>query len=111
MPIDAAQPFIGKECAGTTRERAVVEGRLEQLQDDDMVKQVVEARAAELLGGSVRVQFSAGSGVETGSSVVEEDVVPNKDQLLEAPTSANDPDALVEGLLGGQVIEEIVDED
>jgi hypothetical protein len=84
---------------------------LEQLQDDQMVKQVVEARAAELLGGSVRVLFRSGSGAEPGSPPVEEDVVPSKDQLLEAPTSANDPDALVEGLLGGQVIEEIVDED
>jgi hypothetical protein len=82
---------------------------LEQLQDDDLVRRVVEARAAELLGGSIRVRFRAGSGSDVLPT--QEDVVPNKDQLLDAPGSANDPDALVEGLLGGQVIEEIVDED
>jgi hypothetical protein len=82
---------------------------LEQLQDDDLVRQVVEARAAELLGGSVRVRFRTGSGSDAPPA--QEDVVPNKDQLLEAPGSANDPDALVEGLLGGQVIEEIMDDD
>jgi hypothetical protein len=39
------------------------------------------------------------------------EVLPNKHQLLEAPSAATDPDALVEGLLGGQVIEEFLDDD
>jgi DNA polymerase-3 subunit gamma/tau len=83
---------------------------LEQLQGDDLVRQVVEARAAELLGGSVRVQFRSGTGGDADALSSEEDALPRKDQMLEAPAAADDPDALVEGLLGGQVIEEIVDE-
>jgi hypothetical protein len=35
----------------------------------------------------------------------------DKHQLLEAPAVATDPDALVEGLLGGQMIEEVVKDD
>jgi DNA polymerase-3 subunit gamma/tau len=84
---------------------------LEQLQADDTVKEVVEARAAELLGGLIRIQFQSGSG--DGPSPPEPDdgeSLPDKDQLMEAPSTTTDPDALVEGLLGGQVIEEIVDE-
>ena len=86
---------------------------LEQLQSDELVKAVVEARAAELLGGSIRIQFRSG-GRPDGHSVssdADPETLPDKNQLLEAPSGATDPDALVEGLLGGQVIEEIVDED
>ena len=86
---------------------------LEQLQSDELVKEVVEARAAELLGGSIRIQFRSG-GRPDGDSVssdADSETLPDKNQLLEAPSGPTDPDALVEGLLGGQVIEEIVDED
>ena len=85
---------------------------LEQLQTDDLVKQVVQERAAELLGGSIRIQFRAGSRTDDGdsSSVPDEETLTDKHQLLESPSAATDPDALVEGLLGGQVIEEIIDE-
>ncbi len=87
---------------------------LEQLQADEMVKQVVEARAAELLGGSIKIQFQSGT-LGSGDAAVAEpdgtDGLPSKHQLLEAPAATTDPDALVEGLLGGQVIEEIVDGD
>jgi DNA polymerase-3 subunit gamma/tau len=86
---------------------------LEQLQADELVKQVVQARAAELLGGSIRIQFRSGTLAAEGDSPAQPDEagdLPNKHQLLEAPAAATDPDALVEGLLGGQVIEEIVDD-
>ena len=84
---------------------------LEQLQDDDKVREIVEARAAELLGGSIRIEFRSGTGTdgEAAASSNEQEGVPDKHQLLEAPSGATDPDALVEGLLGGQVIEEIID--
>jgi len=87
---------------------------LEQLQADDLVKRVVQARAAELLGGSIRIQFRSGSqpGDDTSRSEPDEtESLPNKHQMLESPATTTDPDALVEGLLGGQVIEEIVDDD
>ena len=87
---------------------------LEQLQADDLVQQVVQVRAAELLGGSIRIQFRSGSMTGEGPLSSEPEAaegLPNKHQLLEAPSAATDPDALVEGLLGGQVIEEIVDDD
>jgi hypothetical protein len=85
---------------------------LAQLQDDEMVREVIEARAAELLGGSIRIQFRSGSGGAASPADPDEaDVVPEKNQLLDAPSGLTDPDALVEGLLGGQVIEEIVKDD
>ncbi len=86
---------------------------LEQLQGDDMVREMVEARAAELLGGSIRIQFRSGTRTDDDSAPAssEREALPDKDQLLEAPSGPTDPDALVEGLLGGQFIEEIVDRD
>jgi DNA polymerase-3 subunit gamma/tau len=86
---------------------------LEQLQTDELVKKVVEARAAELLGGSIRIQFRSGSPQNDGasSSPSESEMLADKHQLLEAPAVATDPDALVEGLLGGQMIEEVVKDD
>jgi DNA polymerase-3 subunit gamma/tau len=84
---------------------------LEQLQSDEMVKHVVEARAAELLGGSIRIQFQSGSRTGAPSAITDSDTPPDKHQLLEAPEGPLDPDALVEGLLGGQVIEEIAADD
>jgi DNA polymerase-3 subunit gamma/tau len=86
---------------------------LEQLQSDELVKEIVEARAAELLGGSIRIQFRSGGRPDdpSPSSAADSETTPDKHQLLEAPSETTDPDALVEGLLGGQVIEEIVDDD
>ena len=86
---------------------------LEQLQSDELVKNIVEGRAAELLGGSVKIQFRSGGrpGDLSLSSEPDSEPTPDKHQLLEAPAGTTDPDALVEGLLGGQVIEEIVDDD
>ena len=86
---------------------------LEQLQSDELVREVVEARAAELLGGSIRIQFRSGIQTDGGdsSSPNESEMLPDKHQLLEAPAVATDPDALVEGLLGGQMIEEVVKDD
>ncbi len=85
---------------------------LEQLQADDLVKQIVEDRAAELLGGAVRIQFRSGSRAEDGEAQSEKnESSPNKHELLETPSVPTDPDALVEGLLGGQVIEEVVEDD
>jgi DNA polymerase-3 subunit gamma/tau len=86
---------------------------LEQLQSDELVKEIVEARAAELLGGSIRIQFRSGGRPDdpSPSSDADSETTPDKHQLLEAPSGTTDPDALVEGLLGGQVIEEIVDDD
>lgn len=86
---------------------------LEQLADDDLVRQVVEARAGELLGGSIRIEFRSATSADedTSSSSDDREPLPEKHQLLEAPSGPTDPDALVEGLLGGQVVEEVVSDD
>ncbi len=76
---------------------------LAQINDDPSIARVVADRASELLGGSVQVVFrSAGAPVEEGN----EDRAPDKRDLEEGST-ATDPTALVEGLLGGQVIDDL----
>jgi DNA polymerase-3 subunit gamma/tau len=73
---------------------------LAQINADPEIARIVAARAGELLGGSVVVAFrSAGAQEEPA-----EQRAPDKADLMEAP-SQPDPGALVEGLLGGQVIE------
>jgi hypothetical protein len=76
---------------------------LSQLQADPTVAETVAAKAAEMLGGAVQVRFVAEDHQPTSA---EPQAVPDTDQLQDAG-DAIDPAALVEGLLGGQVIEEI----
>ncbi len=83
---------------------------LEQLRGDDLVKRIVESKAADLLGGAVRIEFRAG-GAQDAEGQAESQPLPDKNQLLEAPDASTDPDALVEGLLGGQVVEEVGSDD
>lgn len=75
---------------------------LSQLQADPAVAQTVAEKAAEMLGGAVAVRFTGADQ----QPATEPDTIPDKDHLQDAG-DAIDPGALVEGLLGGQVIEEI----
>lgn len=76
---------------------------LAQINSDPHIAGIVAARASELLGGSVQIVFRSSAVAPADAS---DQRVPDKDQLVEAPADA-DPGALVEGLLGGQVIEDI----
>ena len=76
---------------------------LAQINDDPFIARTVADRASELLGGSVQVVFrSAGAQAEDAN----EDRAPDKRELREGSTET-DPAALVEGLLGGQVIDDL----
>ena len=74
---------------------------LAQIQADPAIAQIVAAKAAELLGGAVDVEFRSSSAPSTDAI---DERAPDKNQLVEADGSL-DPGALVEGLLGGQVID------
>jgi len=76
---------------------------LAQINGDPHIAGIVAARAGELLGGSVQIVFRSSAAKPAD---VSDRRAPDKDQLVEAPADA-DPGALVEGLLGGQVIEDI----
>ncbi|NIA24804.1 MAG: DNA polymerase III subunit gamma/tau [Gammaproteobacteria bacterium] len=76
---------------------------LAQINSDPHIAQIVATRAGELLGGSVQIVFRSSAAAPAD---VSDQRAPDKDQLVEAPADA-DPGALVEGLLGGQVIEDI----
>jgi len=76
---------------------------LAQISSDPTVGRIVAERASELLGGTVRIVFrSAAAPTEE----TDEARAPNKDELEEG-SSTTDPSALVEGLLGGQVIDDL----
>ncbi len=76
---------------------------LAQINGDPSIARTVADRASELIGGSIQVVFrSAGAPAEDGN----EERAPDKHDLEEGST-ATDPTALVEGLLGGQVIDDL----
>lgn len=78
---------------------------LAQLQSDEQVAQVVGEKASEALGANVRVRFESG---DKPIEVVEErEVVVDKNDLEPADSAGDDAIALVEDLLGGEVIEEM----
>ncbi len=74
---------------------------LSELRGDPRVADVVEARAADLVGGAVRVDFRLADAVV---STEEDDVVPDKDSLAEAPE--HDPERLVAEFLGAELVSE-----
>ncbi len=74
---------------------------LSELRSDPRVLDVVESRAADLVGGAVRVEFRLADAV----AIKEEDeVVPDKDSLAEAPE--HDPERLVAEFLGAELVSE-----
>ena len=87
---------------------------LESLRADDAAAAIVATRAGDLLGGSVKVVFEPADGAPEPSGSTDESTpeheederVPDKDQLDEAPEDATDPFKLIESELGGTVIDE-----
>lgn len=84
---------------------------LAQLGEDDHLNAVVTAAASEALGGNVRLEYRSADGDASLAHPVEpeeqpDEPVPDKDQLLDASDSENDPTDLVIDLLGGEVIDE-----
>ncbi len=76
---------------------------LAQINDDPAIARIVGERASELLGGSIRIAFrSAAAPAEEADKAR----APDKHELEEG-SAATDPTALVEGLLGGQVIDDL----
>lgn len=74
---------------------------LSALEQDDAVAPIVAAKAGDLLGGPVRVEFRLKSDDGGGS---DEDL--DLDQLEERPETANDPAALLESELGAKVVDD-----
>lgn len=88
---------------------------LESLKADDAAAAIVATRAGDLLGGSVKVVFEPADGApepeaepaaSPGSPGDEDERVPDKSQLDEAPADATDPFKLIEDELGGTLIDE-----
>jgi DNA polymerase III subunit gamma/tau len=77
------------------------EFHLAELRGDPRVADVVGARAADLVGGAVRVEFRLADAVMTAD---EDESVPDKDSLAEAPE--HDPERLVAEFLGGELVSE-----
>ncbi len=75
---------------------------LEQLTADPQVGVAVAARAGELLHADVSVQFEAAGTPQRDP----EPEIFDKDQLVEADTTPDDPVSLVADILGGEVIDE-----
>lgn len=87
---------------------------LAQLRGDRLVADVVEGRAAQLLGGGVRVEFHPGDGEGDAAEAEAQataEKAPDKEALAEAPEGVNDPASLVENLLGGTLVEEVTEGD
>ena len=81
---------------------------LEQLQADDELQRVVGAIAADLLGGTVALEFEAGKDGDDASdgASAEPSTAPDPSDLLEDGADATDPTSLVVDILGGEVISE-----
>lgn len=90
---------------------------LEQLRNDDSLAGYLSARAGELLGGSVTVEFRSGGDEGGGSKSLapdaardgeadEPEVIPDKDSLEEAPADGTDPLSLLQSELGAQVVDD-----
>ena len=75
---------------------------LEQLNADTELQTALKAIAAEILGGSIRLEFRAGDG-EAAST--EPERAPDKDRLSEGD-GPEDPADLIVDMLGGEVVSE-----
>jgi DNA polymerase-3 subunit gamma/tau len=86
---------------------------LAQLQEDDRLAAVVSAAAADLLGGSVTIEYRPVDGEQESAGAVdgeEEDrpgqQVPDKDDLSDTGEGAIDPTDLIVDMLGGEVVDD-----
>jgi DNA polymerase-3 subunit gamma/tau len=79
---------------------------LKQLNDDSSVAKLVAAKASELLGAEVTIEFRAAGELEPAATF-ELPVIPDKDELAEAPEEGTDPTSLMTEFLGAEVVEEV----
>lgn len=79
---------------------------LQQLKSDGSVAAQVAAKASELLGAHVTVEFRA-FGDPQSAEVTELPLIPDKDDLAEAPAEGTDPTSLMTEFLGAEVVEEV----
>jgi DNA polymerase-3 subunit gamma/tau len=75
---------------------------LTSLEQDDAVAPIVAAKAADLLGGPVKVKFRLKNG---GEGETGEDRV-DLSQLEDRPSAGSDPTSLLESELGAKVVED-----
>ena len=79
---------------------------LQQLKSDNVVAAIVATKASELLGVEVTVEFRT-DGEPQLPVVREVPVIPDKDDLAEAPEEGTDPTSLMSEFLGAEVVEEV----
>ena len=79
---------------------------LQQLKSDPSVAALVAQKASELLGAPVTIEFRA-VGVSPEAEVLELPVIPDMNDLAEAPASGTDPTSLMTEFLGAEVVEEV----
>lgn len=77
---------------------------LTSLQQDDAVAPIVAAKAGDLLGGKVKVEFRLKDGQDSGGQAGDDEV--DLDQLEERPGTDTDPASLLESELGAKVVDE-----
>ena len=95
--------------AAVERNRIILEVahdfHLSSLQQDDAVAPIVAAKASDLLGSPVKVEFRLKSEAGAGADGAEDDSV-DLDELEERPEAETDPAALLESELGAKVVED-----
>jgi hypothetical protein len=81
---------------------------LQQLQEDTRVAGVIAEQARSLLGADITVSFVAepDGAPRVAADVAADEPLPRKEDLVVAETANDDVVALVEDILGGEVIEE-----
>ncbi|MFP3881484.1 MAG: DNA polymerase III subunit gamma/tau [Actinomycetota bacterium] len=77
---------------------------LTSLQQDDAVAPIVAAKAGDLLGGPVKVEFRLKNDGGDGDGNDDDEV--DLDQLEERPKADTDPASLLESELGAQVVDD-----
>ncbi len=77
---------------------------LSSLQQDDAVAPIVAAKASDLLGGSVKVEFRLKSDPAGADGGGDHEV--DLDQLEERPSAETDPATLLESELGAKVVDD-----
>ncbi|HDH03547.1 MAG TPA: hypothetical protein ENH15_04805 [Actinobacteria bacterium] len=93
---------------------AHLEFHLEQLTSDKELRTFVTDRASALLGSLVEVEFRiAGDATDAtdrsdrpGSEADDDEPIPDKGTLLEAPGSGTDPVSLLAAELGAEVVDD-----
>ena len=80
---------------------------LQQLKSDPTVAAIVATKASDLLGAQVTVEFRAAGDSEPTPVPDEAPMIPDKDDLAEAPAEGTDPTSLMSEFLGAEVVDEV----